>query len=167
MKFTTRDVCLVIGGVAVGTLVGGAVVIYKAITSKTIGPAISKALAEKMVDSMLEKPRYVSYNRSKQVSYRRPNNVSYKSYYDRKREFDTDVIFGTRKDADEAVSDMLKILKAYGQVTVNDLYCIAGLTNDPKAEEYGWTIVEHIAKAPIGRVRNGWIIDLPKPTELD
>lgn len=164
MKLNNRDVCMFVGGAAVGTLVGGAVVIYKAFTSETIGTAISKALAEKMVDSVVEKPRYVSYNRSKHVSYCRPNNVSYKSYYT--REFDTDILFETYDAADKIRDALLDVADEYGYVAVADLYDLVGIPVDYYASHYGWANLA-ASRISITPDRNGWMLKLPKPWPLD
>lgn len=178
MKITNKDVCMFTGGVVIGAAVCGVTVVYKFITSETFRPVLAKTIADKIYDSVFKNPRYVSYNRSKhvsygrpsQVSYGRPNQVSYKSYYDRPRksdrEFETDIIFETRKDAEEALEDLLEILKRYGQVTVHDVYAIVGLTVDYKSDMYGWTDADQFTNVSVVRVRNGWMINLPEPVEL-
>ena len=162
MKITNKDVRMFTGGAVIGAAVCGITVVYKFITSDTFGPVIKRALVDKIADSVIGK--------SDTVSYRRSNNVSYKSYYDipRKsgRKIDTDVIFKTRKDAEDAVDQMLECVQTYYHVTVADLYDIAELECDYKAASYGWTSESPFTHDAVKRVRNGYMIKLPQPVEL-
>jgi hypothetical protein len=46
------------------------------------------------------------------------------------------------------------------------MYALAGATNDTDftAEKWGWS---DLSKSSIERVRNGWIINLPKPEHIN
>lgn len=67
-------------------------------------------------------------------------------------------IFETRREADNILSDMMKIIEDYGVVTlleVNDLLCISGCYTD---KYYGWT---DISGATLVAAKNGYTINLP------
>lgn len=69
MKVNKRDLGMFTGGAVIGMVIGGVGVIYKAITSDTFGPAIGKAIAGKIVDSIVDKPTYREYRKPERVSY--------------------------------------------------------------------------------------------------
>lgn len=86
-----------------------------------------------------------------------------KSYInDRKYE----LIYETRADAEKVLNGMSEIIDEYGFVTVADLYDISGLPGAYYTDsKIGWkgSIKESIIK----RVRDGYVIDLPKPEVLE
>ncbi len=76
-----------------------------------------------------------------------------------------ELIYGTRADAENVLSGMTEIIDRYGFVTVADLYDISGLPGAYYTDSsIGWkgSIKEPIIK----RVRDGYVIDLPKPEVL-
>lgn len=104
--------------------------------------------------------------------------VSYRSYYDDKRDrrddrpttksrFDyDDIIYPNRRDAEAVFSQMLEILDSYQLVSVLDMYDLAGMGNEAPytANRFGWT---NLRNAEVKRVRDGYIIDLPKAMAID
>ena len=104
--------------------------------------------------------------------------VSYRSYYDDKRDhrndrpiarsrFDyDDIIYPNRRDAEAVYSQMMETLESYQLVTVMDMYDMAGLGSEAPytAERFGWT---NLRNAEVKRVRDGYIIDLPKAMAID
>ena len=106
------------------------------------------------------------------------SKVSYRSYYDDKRDrrddrpvsksrFDyDDIIYPNRRDAEAVYSQMLETLDNYQLVTVMDMYDMAGLGSDAPytANRFGWT---NLRNAEVKRVRDGYIIDLPKAMAID
>lgn len=106
-------------------------------------------------------------------------HVSYRSYYDDKRDdrrdrgrstynsrFDyDDIIFDNRVDADAVLEQMKDIIDTYDLVRVLDLYDLAGVGPAPHtANNFGWT---NLSRAYVDRVRDGYIIKLPKAVALD
>ena len=156
MKINTKDVGMFAGGAIVGTVIGGAVVIYNAVTSKTIGPAIAKAIAEKLVDSVIDKPERVSYKKS--------NKVSYRSYSYRNSKFDTDILFNTYDEAVKVRDALVDIHENYGLITVADLYDLVGIDTNYTANKYGWVNIHTI---PIEQDRNGYILKMPRPMPVE
>lgn len=74
-----------------------------------------------------------------------------------------DIIFDTKTDADEVIGQMVELIDTYGQVTIADLYDLAGLTPEYTVGNYGWT---NLRDASPRRIRNGYILDLPRPILL-
>lgn len=103
--------------------------------------------------------------------------VSYSSYYknedrdrrDRDRSsrarhnFD-DIILDSRGEAEEVLSRLVDLVEEYGMVSVADLYELVGVTSSFTDNKYGWT---NLSSASVERVRDGYLIRLPRTTLLD
>lgn len=103
------------------------------------------------------------------------SKVSYSSYYDDKndrksskkgkKKYNIDEVwFETRKEADEALSELIEMTEDYDAATVADLYATAGEEYDFTDEKWGWT---DLSAAYVSRGREGFMINLPKPEVLD
>lgn len=106
---------------------------------------------------------YVSYS----SSYRQPEREKLApSRQNRMSHRFDDICFETRGDAEQVVDILVEAVSIYGQVTVGDLYDAAGITPDwtDDVENYGWT---DLAGIGIVRIRNGYILDLPKCVRLN
>lgn len=110
---------------------------------------------------------------------RRPvaSKISYKDYYDRKsnnavrndicnrNELDyEDYVIPTRGEAENVLSKMDEIIAVYGMVSIADLYDLIGVTPKYTYNHYGWT---DIRSASIVRVRDGYVVKMPKAMPLD
>lgn len=106
------------------------------------------------------------------------DHVSYRDYYsDRRRDRDydrgsksrssfdyDDIIFESRGAAEAVLDEMDRIIRKYGFVRVLDLYDMCELTAPYTAQDYGWM---SISRAEVTRVRNGYIIKMPKASPID
>lgn len=102
--------------------------------------------------------------------------TSYRSFYDdRNRKpservetrarFDyDDLVFASRGDAEAVLDELFLALKTYRVVTVADLYDAAGESAPYTSNKYGWT---SLAGAEVSRVRDGYVIDLPRALPID
>ena len=54
---------------------------------------------------------------------------------------------------------MCEAIETYQMVSVADLYDLVGVTGDYTDNKYGWT---NLRNAKVVRVRDGYMIDLPK-----
>lgn len=110
---------------------------------------------------------------------RRPSGtkVSYRSYYDQpyggvsrsSRNYEVpqtrvsftyeDVIFENRGEAEHVLSQLDDMIGTYGMVSVADLYDLVGMSCDYTYNKYGWT---NIRNARIERVRDGYLLEMPK-----
>lgn len=105
---------------------------------------------------------YVSYNRFSDRDRRETNR------YDNARarggfRYD-DIIFDHRSEAEEVLSQMDDILGSYPYVTVADLFDLVGQTCDFTCQRYGWT---NLRNAEVVRVRDGYMLKLPKALPID
>ena len=141
-------------------------------------PAVKKAISDIVTDGI----DMILYGESRGKKSR-SGGVSYRSYYDdrdrrdRGRDRDRgssrstsgrfdydDIIFDTRGDAELVKEQMGDIVDKYGMATVADMYDLAGLTVPYTAARYGWF---NIRTAEVTRVRDGYVIKLPKAMPID
>lgn len=140
-------------------------------------PAIKKAIYD-IVTNGIDMFLYGGSGKGKSSS--NGARVSYRSYYDQKNnnssyrgsentkshsgfEYD-DIIFDTRGDAEATKQQMQDIVARYGIVTVGDLYEMAGLDAPYTAQKYGWM---DVSSADTQRVRDGYVLRLPRPVPID
>lgn len=142
-------------------------------------PAAKNTISE-MVSSGIEmllfgEARGSSTRRDKGKSY-----VSYNSLYrDRDRDRDRgrqdnyriranhkfdDIIIESRGEAEEVLSSLVDLIDNYDVATVSDFYDLVGMTSDFTDNKYGW---RNLNRATVNRVREGYILVMPKPQPLD
>lgn len=138
-------------------------------------PAIKKAISDIVRDG-IDMILYGESGRSRSSSS--GSKVSYSTYYDKDRgdnrarrsnpnnvRFDfEDIIFETRRDAEDVREQMEELIDRYGTVSVSDMYDMAGLTAPYTGNKYGWI---NIRTAEPVRVRDGYILKLPRPMPID
>ena len=78
-------------------------------------------------------------------------------YYD-------DIILQTRVEAENILEEMDNILDQYKKVTVTDLLDLLGKTGNYTDAKYGWI---NLRNAKIVKVRDGYLLDLPKALPLE
>lgn len=111
---------------------------------------------------------YTSYNRmssaaSSSVRHTRdePRTMSRSSRAT--HNFD-DIVLDTAREADAVVESLRNIFDDYRLVTVADLYDTVGVTSEWTDEKWGWDDIRDLS---VRRIRDGFLIDLPKPTYLN
>ena len=108
------------------------------------------------------------------------SKVSYTKYYDRERDRDydrsrsrttrrsvydyDDIILDTRGEAEEVLNRMDDLIDTYDIVSVADLYDLVGIQGNYTDNKYGWT---NLRNATVQRVRDGYLLKLPKALPLD
>ncbi len=106
------------------------------------------------------------------------SKVSYQRYYDDRRDdrrdyarpraaggydFD-DIVFESRGDADLVLDQLEAAINQFGLASVADLYDLAGITSPRYTDnKYGWT---DIRSARVVRIRDGYILQLPKAVQI-
>lgn len=136
-------------------------------------PAIKKAISDIFTNG-IDMLLYGETGKSKKKS--QASSVSYRGYYDRDKEPDRyydrrkpsynvdDFIIETRGEAEEILFRMDELIELYGSVSVADFYDLLGVTRPYTENKYGWT---DIRNAYVDRVRNGYVIKLPKARLLN
>lgn len=92
------------------------------------------------------------------TSYHRANQTSYKSGYS----YD-DIILETRGEAQDVLNTLVDYIDQYGAVRLSDLQEMLGTTGQFTDTYWGWT---NLASATIRKVREGWLLDLPRIENL-
>ena len=102
--------------------------------------------------------------------------VSYSSYYDklsrptngnnlnRARMNFNDIILESRGEAEDVLTHLFDLVDRYGVASVADLYELVGIAGNFTDNKYGWT---NLSSASVTRVRDGYLVNLPKPTPID
>lgn len=107
---------------------------------------------------------YTSYNRfSPSSSHRREDPRTISRQNRARHDFD-EIILATRVEAEEVIGRLFDLVSQYDQATVADLYELLGVDGNYTDRKWGWTDVRG---AGATRVSGGYLLDLPRPTELD
>lgn len=113
---------------------------------------------------------YTNYNSVSKTSYRTANDRDVRderrTITDRSKalhNFD-EIVFDNRGDAEEVLSTLVDLIKDYDMASVADLYASVDIVSSFTDNKYGW---DDLAGVRPVRVRNGYVLDLPKPILLD
>lgn len=75
-----------------------------------------------------------------------------------------EIIYETQADASRVLDGMMELVSSYGLASIADLYSFSNLSSDNYTNnDYGWT---NLRGSRVVRVRDGYILELPKPTLL-
>lgn len=75
-----------------------------------------------------------------------------------------DILLATRVEAETVVDRMYDLLREYEVVSVSDLYSLIGWSSNYVDQKWGWTDLQGTS---VQRVRDGYILNLPKPQSID
>lgn len=139
-------------------------------------PAIKKAISDIVTDGI----DIILYGESRGRNKNRPSNyVSYSSYSNDRRDRTrmnerqaimagsysyNDIILSSRGEAEDVLARMDELIETYGLVRVADLYDLVGITGNYTDNKYGWM---NIRNAEIVRVRDGYMIKMPRAVPID
>ena len=135
-------------------------------------PAIKKAISDIVTDGI----SILLYGESRGNNRRSTaDRVSYRSYYDNNYDCRSsivrssnysydDIILNSRGEAEDVLVRMDELMETYGLVRVADLYDLVGITGNYTDNKYGWT---NIRNAEIVRVRDGYMIKMPRAVPID
>jgi hypothetical protein len=106
---------------------------------------------------------YTSYNRMGSGSSRSDGRreVSYRS---RAVHDFSEIILSSRGEAENVIDRLGDLIENYDVATVNDLYDLVGITGSFTDDKWGWA---DIRGASATRVREGYLLNLPKTTPID
>ena len=144
------------------------------ILSDVLIPSFKKAIQD-IVTNGIDMLLYGKVtNRSSNMNVSR---ISYGNYYSGSKlaepskpaqtsVFDYDnIVFGNRGDAEAVLTAMDDIMDRFGVVSVGDFYDLADVPNpNYTVNKYGWT---NIRSAQVMRVRDGYIIKLPRAVPIN
>lgn len=75
-----------------------------------------------------------------------------------------EIILNTRSEAETVVERMFDLTEQYETATVADLYDLLGIQTQYTDNKWGWYDVRDFH---VRRVREGYLLDIPKPESLD
>lgn len=150
------------------------------VTQQVIVPAIKELVADVVNDTIervlgvgrrrshfgsssnQNRPRLNYSQLSREASNKPKQNLSYRARAT--HDFD-EIVFENIGEAQFVLERLGDAIATYERATVADLYDLIGLTSKYTDKQWGW---EDISTADVTRVRGGgYILDLPKPIELD
>ena len=134
-------------------------------------PAIKKAVVDIVTDGI----NMILYGETSISSKKNSGSkISYRKFYEddrrdsireRKKRYDYDeIVFDSRKDAEEVLSNMEELIDRYKVASVSDFYELADQDSVYTDRYYGWT---NLRSSDVIRVWDGYIIKLPKPMPID
>lgn len=139
-------------------------------TGLVIGSLVTRVYDEKIVKDTLEEfqkefKKELDTVTDNKIRSLRKKYVTYSSYpsNSRKDKIYEDIIFGTRKDAEEVLSKLADIIKDYGHASVANLCDLSGIISEFTDHRYIWTDTKQMR---VEKCINGYTIKLPKPTRL-
>lgn len=144
---------------------------------------IIPGIKKNLVDAITSSVNMIFYGTTANPKKSNPTNasfVSYRNYYSDSESrttaqrssvssafnYNENILFDTRGDAELVLSTMEDALECYGNVSIADMYDLAHITIDPQQHslnKYGWT---NLSRARIMRVNDGYIIKLPRAVPL-
>lgn len=75
-----------------------------------------------------------------------------------------EIILEERGEAEEVLDQLTLLVEDYGHAKVSDLYDLVGITGNYTDDKWGWF---DLRAASTSRVRQGYLLDMPKPVVLD
>lgn len=129
-------------------------------------------LGKRGIDAML-------YGSGKSPNVERHGNASYRKYqaaserrntrstarYNRRAAFDfEDIVLEDRRDAEAVLEHLIDYTVEYEMASVADFYELVDFPTTYIDNKYGWN---DLRSARVLRVRDGYILDLPKPEALE
>jgi len=94
---------------------------------------------------------------------RRPHDVE-PATRRRGRQDISDIVLGSRPEAEKVLEELAEIVQEYGVASVADLYDLVGLDSEYTDQKFGWLDLEGISTM---RGRDGWELVLPNPRIID
>ena len=132
------------------------------LSKKATLAALDAAMAEAAIANAKEQEEKKHRNLYK-YDDSKPVTIDCEKSYINDRKYE--LIYETRADAEKVLNGMSEIIDDYGFITVADLYDISGLPGAHYTDSsIGWK--GSIKEPTIKKVRDGYVIDLPKPEVL-
>lgn len=110
---------------------------------------------------------YINYNRpqsSPTSGYRREEPRVNPSRRARASHNFAEIILPNRIEAEQVIDRLIDLVNRYDTATVADLYDLVGADRSYTDDKWGWT---DLRGAGVTRIREGYLLDLPRPEPLD
>lgn len=144
-----------------------------------VADASTTAIERTLFGDVSDRGRRRSRGGSGYTSYNRMGSARPRDRRDRDRDRDDDrrerrtgrrssdipeIILDTRVEADEVIDSLFELISKYEMATMRDLLSLVGEPHNTTDEDWGWT---DLRGARIHKVRDGYLLDLPRPEALD
>lgn len=106
---------------------------------------------------------YTSYSRPSSRYSRSDDSPHTRTARQRNTHDFDDIVLDTRGEAEEVLDRLEGLVAKYGQAAVSDYYSLVGVSGSYSDVKWGWT---NLRGSDVRRVREGYIVVLPKPEEL-
>lgn len=151
----------------------------KSVRSYILGDVLIPNIKKVISDIVTDGIDIILYGESRKHGRRSTaDRISYRSYYNeptrpRMNERQAmlaasysydDIILSNRGEAEDVLARMDELIDTYGLVRVADLYDLVGITGNYTDNKYGWM---NIRNAEIVRVRDGYLIKMPRAVPID
>ena len=139
-----------------------------------IVPSAKKAISD-VITTGIDMMLYGEAGAPRSRNSSRESRVSYGSYYSRKGDTIPDssrsrtgysydeIILESRIEAEDVLGSVNELIDVYGMASVADLYDLVGVTGNYTDVNYGWI---NIRNASVVRVKDGYMLKMPKPLPL-
>lgn len=74
------------------------------------------------------------------------------------------IVLGSRNEAEIVLGELVELVSEFGVASLADLYDLCGLSSEFTDNKYGWT---DLPTCTTRRVREGWVLELPRPVIID
>ena len=138
-----KDPKVLVGAGFVGG-VGTSVAVYKVVNK------VKRSLREAADEILYDMAK-------KQRGNRKENYLDYNSYFKRCSEYDN-LVFDTKKEAEETLNMLYNSISEYDFVSVSDLYDFIGISSKFIDNSFGWS---DLSGSRVIRVRDGYKLHLP------
>lgn len=107
-----------------------------------------------------QRGNYTSYNKIYDTD-RRPRDISHRARAT--HDFD-EIVIDNRSEADSVIDGLATLIDDFGVATVSDLYDLVGMTGSFTDNKWGWF---NLREASVIRIREGYLLNLPRPVPID
>lgn len=107
---------------------------------------------------------YIPYHRTTTRGSAQTSGSRDLSYKARSTHNFDEVLLESRGEAEEVLDRLSDLVKDYDHATVSDMYDLVGITGSFTDSRWGWT---DLRGAGVRRVRDGYILDLPRTSPID
>lgn len=158
--FTGEDMHSVVQYVAIEVLVPAIKTMLSDMMSQGVERLLFGGAAPR--SSAGRRPGYTSYN--KMSSGTSTSGRPQMSQRARATHDFREIILPERGEAEIILDNLQAQIDEYGMATVEDLYSLVGITGNFQDSQWGWT---DMRGSGVKRVREGYLIELPRTTSLD
>lgn len=115
---------------------------------------------------MSGRTNYSSYSGGRQSTVVAPGSPASREMTPQQRAMHdfSGVVLNSRGEAEEIIDVLSQLIEDYGSATVNDFYACINQSSEFTAVKYGW---KSLAQAHVRGVREGYLLELPRPTILE